>query len=40
MRLATSTPAVHEGIIVAGATIFIVAVMQSLAIILFWLASG
>ena len=40
MRLAISTRAVHEGIIVAGATIFIAAVMQSLAIILFGLASG
>jgi hypothetical protein len=40
MRLAKSTPAVEEGILVAGVTITGVAILQSVVIVLSWLVSG
>lgn len=40
MRLAKSSSAVHVEFLAAGMTIFGVAVLQSVAIVLAWLASG
>jgi hypothetical protein len=40
IRLANSTPAVRVGFLAAGLTIFSVAVLQSVAIVLAWIASG
>lgn len=40
MRLANSSAAVLVGFLAAGMTIFGVAVLQSVAIVLAWLASG